>query len=345
MTRETEEGKLPLLVGTDSGDGTASEQPAASSQRKAGTWHDALRTVLLLMLSSLVFAGSQQAIIAAPGFKPLCHGLLTCAHVVAYTTFALLELNGSALDADLQGRVVRKVPIRHYVVVAILTYVSAATGNAALSYVDYSTRLLFKCAKPLPTMFLSVVLLKRRYRAMEYGAVMLLCSSVFVLSIGGKKQDWSSEDPGIDPTGVFLLLVAIVTDSCIGTYEQWKIFSQYEVHPSEVLLYSYTLSSLGGIITFLLSGEVSYAVNFFSDSPSVMALMALSEGFGYLSLRLVLHLIQTFGATEAEVAKTLRKCVVYLASYVLYEHKPLTRTHALGAVLLGLSTLVKTQAK
>mmetsp|Transcript_8796 Transcript_8796/g.11197 ORF Transcript_8796/g.11197 Transcript_8796/m.11197 type:complete len:316 (-) Transcript_8796:365-1312(-) len=289
---------------------------------------------------------SQQAIVSTPGFKPLHQGLLTCVHAVAYTFFSLLEVgqseNGSSHSCAMLAR--RTVPMRHYLVVAATTYTSVFAANSSLSFVDYSTRLLFKCAKPLPTMLLSAAMLKKRYQLSEYGAVVLLCSSVFVLSAGGATGSGGYFHLALK--GMCLLLLAVFSDSFIGTYEQKYIFLPYpEVEPAEVLMFSYGLSSLGGIVAFLLSGELEHAIRFFSSQPLMVFWMSVSEVFGYASVRQVLQLMKSFGAAETEVAKTLRKGVVYLVSYVALERKQLTRTHALGAILLVGSTVLIVHVK
>ena len=63
-----------------------------------------------------------------------------------------------------------------------------------------------------------------------------------------------------------------------------------------------------------------------------------SELFGYASISCVVRLIANFGAAPAELAKTARKGVTYVLSYVVLEGKPLTRIHAKGASLFALGT-------
>ena len=111
------------------------------------------------------------------------------------------------------------------------------------------------------------------------------------------------------------------------------------------MLYSYVLSSLVSITAFLTSGEVNYAVDFFTRQNPMMALwLSLSEVFGYCSVRIVIYLLQTLGATETEVVKTARKGVVYIVIHTL-EHRPLNRTHVTGAALLALGTMLSIKAK
>ena len=99
------------------------------------------------------------------------------------------------------------------------------------------------------------------------------------------------------------------------------------------------------IAAFLASGEVNYAINFFTRQNPMMALwMPLSEICGYCSVRMVLYLLKTLGATDAEVVKTVRKGVVYIVTHTL-ERKPLNETHVAGVALLALSTALSIQAK
>ncbi len=198
-----------------------------------GAWDwKSLGIAIGLILSSIIFSVSQNAIIAAPGFTPLCFEFLTCVHVVAYSIFSILELHAEP------GYSVRHrtVPINLYMVVAVAIYVSTFSGNLSLQFVSYSTRLLFKCLKPVPTMLLSVLMLKRRYSLAECGAVALLCMSVFMLTAGD--LPWSQQHIQIFTNlnyGFPLLLIATFSDSFVGTFERWQIFPKYDVHSAEVV--------------------------------------------------------------------------------------------------------------
>ena len=73
------------------------------------------------------------------------------------------------------------------------------------------------------------------------------------------------------------------SDSFVGVYEESAIFGVYEhAEPAEVLMWSYLLSTIGGVATFILSGEIAVAVPFFTAHPEVLAWVALSEIIGYV---------------------------------------------------------------
>ena len=125
---------------------------------------------VVFFLVSCGFAASQEIIVTTPGFKPLHRSFLTLSHSVAYCLFASMEL---ARAGWTPGQ--RTTPLRHYLAVAVFCFLSVFLANnsdarrvrgrpplvrnpiAGLTYIDYSTRVMFKCAKPIPTMLLSMV--------------------------------------------------------------------------------------------------------------------------------------------------------------------------------------------
>ena len=53
-----------------------------------------------------------------------------------------------------------------------------------------------------------------------------------------------------------------------------------EADPAEVLMWSYALSSVGGVVLFFTSGEMVAVASFFTRQPEVLGWIALSEIVG-----------------------------------------------------------------
>ena len=298
-----------------------------------------------------------------PGFKPLHRSFLTLCHSVAYCLFAGIELARGGWTPSQ-----RTTPLRHYLAVAVFCFLSVFLANHSLSYIDYSTRVMFKCAKPIPTMILSSLLLGsgHRYSFLEFFAAALLgvglamgiigdgsettaAAAVAATAASTRAAGFAHHVQGVLSTGAFaggvLALSAILSDVFVSTYEQAYIFHEYSPRPAELILYTYAFAAAGGLCFFLLSEEPALVLSFVSREPDILAKMFASEIFGYASISCVVRLVETFGATNAELVKTVRKGVTVALSFVVLEGKEPHAPHYRGALLFFLGTGLSIYAK
>ena len=128
----------------------------------------------------------------------------------------------------------------------------------------------------------------------------------------------------------------------MSTYEQVKIFNKTATPPpaAELILYTYAFSAAGGLVVFLASDEPKLAYDFFLREPTILVKMVVSEVFGYASISCVVRLVDAFGATNAELVKTVRKGVTVALSFVVIEGKTPHAAHYKGATLFLIGTLL-----
>jgi len=298
---------------------------------------------VVFFAASCGFTASQELIISTLGFKPLHRGFLTLCHSASYCGFAGLELLRDGWSPSK-----RTTPLRDYAVVAVLCFLSVFLGNASLGYIAYSTRVLVKCLKPLPTMALSRALLGRdraAYSFWEYGGVVILGLGLATATLDG--QDLAGGAASLRlALGSALAGLAILADSFVSCFEQCTIFSrETRPPPAELILYTYAMAALQSAVLFLASDEPRHAYELFSREPSLLAKMLCSEVFGYASISMVVRLIATYGATNAEVAKTARKGVVLAFSLVVIEGRAVGGAQVRGALVFLAGTRVFVEAK
>ena len=310
---------------------------ALSSPRNRATSSELAMFMVLFFIFSIGYATSQEVMVSTPGFKPLNRSFLTLAHSSAYCLLAYVELT------LLHGWSLRRriVPVRHYIVVAALCFVSLYAGNWSLSYIDYSTRIVIKSSKALPTMVLSRVLLGKNKvsTARDYAAGILLAIGLAIFTVGAELFSGDSGSGMLSTRfqmGIALAGITIFSDALISTYEQKYIFGSYTCQPAELIFFMYFFSTVWSACTFFVSEEPAHAAVFLAARPSFMIWMAISEMFGYLSISCVVNAIQRYGATSTEVVKTVRKAITVALSYAVFR-KPFGRVHLLGAfiVILG----------
>ena len=79
--------------------------------------------------------------------------------------------------------------------------------------------------------------------------------------------------------------------------------------------------------------------------PSILAKMLASELCGYASVSCVVRLVEAFGATNAELVKTVRKGCIVAFSFLVIEGKPLGAAHYRGACTFLAGALLSVYAK
>eukprot|EP00662_Eupelagonemidae_sp_cell21_P035238 gene35238-14012_t len=88
-------------------------------------------------------------------------------------TVAAVELATFAAAAQLQtlrAPFRRRSPLWLYAAMGVCMAMSQSLGKIANRYVNFTVGTIFKCAKIVPTMVISVVYLRRRYGYAEVGA-------------------------------------------------------------------------------------------------------------------------------------------------------------------------------
>ena len=298
---------------------------------------------VVFFAASCGFTASQELIVSTPGFKPLHRGFLTLCHSASYCCFAGLEL-----FRDGWSPAKRTTPLRDYAIVAVFCFLSVFLANASLGYIQYSTRVMVKCLKPLPTMALSRIMLGREraaYGVWEYVGALVLGLGLATATLDG--ADFSGGEASLRLVlGASLAGLAILCDSFVSTFEQCTIFSrETRPPPAELVLYTYAMAAFQSFLVFVSSDEPQHAYTFFSANPTLLAKMFCSEIFGYASISMVVRLVAHYGATNAEVAKTARKGVVLFFSLVVIEGQAIKAAQVRGALVFLVGTAVFVEAK
>lgn len=103
--------------------------------------------------SALGFSYLQEKVFRVEGFK--FHGFMTFLTSVTYTVCGIVEL---FVTGDLK----RKAPWFDYFLLSIFTLGGMYCTNWSLSYLNYTTRIIFKSSKVIPVMIIYFILVKKK---------------------------------------------------------------------------------------------------------------------------------------------------------------------------------------
>lgn len=259
------------------------------------------------MVSSVSFAVLQEGVFRTPHFK--LPALMTTVTTLSYSVCGAWELKKS--------RIRRKGHIRDYMLLACFSYGGLALTNHATSYLNYTTRIVFKSAKLLPVMVFSVSMVGRRYNLMQWLCAVLLVFGVFEFTIGD-----AAIHPNYAPKGILLMLGAVCLDALSSNFEERQFFRREDpCVTEEVLCFSSLFGTLYSLLYLRMRGELGLAASYCILYPFVVCKIVLFSILGYFSVTFILAIIKYFGAPEAEFVKSTRKVLSILLSFVLYPKK------------------------
>ena len=274
--------------------------------------------------SALAFAALQEAVFRIPGFN--CSAWMTVLTTFTYFLCGTLEMK---LTNDS-----RKGSWKNYSTLSMFAYGGMALTNYSLYYLNYATRVVFKSAKIIPVMNFSVLIVGKKYNWREWLSAATLVAGISLFTLGDV-----ASFPAFAPTGVILITTALCLDAICANFEE-KNFFRCETPSTahEVLCFSSLIGTAYGLIALIASGGLAPALAFSQENPQVVPMIMAFSIMGYASVCFSLSLIKYFGATEAEIVKSLRKVLSIAISFALFP-KELNWKYIAGFAAIVISTV------
>ncbi|KAI5645551.1 UAA transporter family domain-containing protein [Phthorimaea operculella] len=243
------------------------------------------------------------------------------------------------LESLIRIKIVRKVPLLTYALLAALTLGTMSFSNMALSYLNYPTQLIFKSCKLIPVMIGSIIILGKRYGFIDYMAAIVMCIGLTMFTLAD-----SQTSPNFDFIGVIVISLALLCDAIIGNVQE-KAMKQYNATNNEVVFYSYAIASI--YLTVILAGTGTLVEGFVycSKAPLTMYSRILMMSItSYMGLQAVLTLVRISGATVAVTVTTMRKALSICFSFLLFT-KPFTFQYVWSGMLVALAVYLNLYSK
>ncbi|EQC25117.1 hypothetical protein SDRG_16996 [Saprolegnia diclina VS20] len=261
---------------------------------------------------------------------------LTKAHDVGEMTLTFVSCAWYAVVAHVLRVVMREptssVPIKQYVGLSLLTFVSTIASIYALRYVSFITRILGKSCKSIPVMLLGA-LLGQRYQMKKVISVLLLSVGVAIFLVGTYAQKIANhehdEKTATDMSiGCVLLLLSLLCDGATGAVED-KLIAAYDIHAFELMFYLSLFKAGMALLGMLVTGEMQTVMATAWPHLGGLTLLSLTGASGQAVLFVTLR---NFGALTTSIIGTLRKVVSIVLSVILFRHA-LETQQLLGLVI------------
>ncbi|KAL1517328.1 hypothetical protein ABEB36_001105 [Hypothenemus hampei] len=273
------------------------------------TWQLVLCSIAVFFFY-LLYGYMQELIFTIKDFKP--YGwYLTLVQFGCYTIFGLME-------TKIRGINNRRIPIKTYLLLALLTLGTMGLSNSSLGYLNYPTQVIFKCCKLIPVMAGGILIQGKRYGPLDFLAALLMCVGLTLFTLAD-----SQVQPNFDTKGISMISLALLCDAVIGNVQE-KSMKSYMAPNVEVVLYSYAIGFVYLLVIMLSTGNLMEGINFFNKQPYMLyGYSVIFSVTGYLGIQVVLTLVRTTGAFAAVTVTTMRKAVTIIISFIFFS-KPFT---------------------
>ncbi|XP_030838986.1 adenosine 3'-phospho 5'-phosphosulfate transporter 2 isoform X2 [Strongylocentrotus purpuratus] len=249
----------------------------------------------------LIYGYCQELIFSFDDFKS--YGwYLTFTQFGCYTIFGLLA-------TQVQSDNKRRIPMKTYLLLSILTVTTMGMSNASLGYLNYPTQVIFKCCKLIPVMIGGVLIQGKPYGVTDACAAICMSIGLIFFTLAD-----STVSPKFDRTGIILISLALGADAVIGNVQE-KAMKAHRASSSEVVLYSYSIGFVIIFIGLVAHGSFLEAFWFCYQNPVKTYVYAILFSLsGYMGIIFVLAMIRQFGALITVTDMCGRECSSSLAS-------------------------------
>lgn len=225
-------------------------------------------------------------------------------------------------------------PVYKYCLVSVSNILTTTCQYEALKYVSFPVQTLAKCAKMMPVMIWSTIIMQKKYKAFDYFfafLVMLGCALFILYPAAG---DINPYNRGRESTlwGVSLMIGYLGFDGFTSTFQD-KLFKGYDMEIYNQIFYTTMCSCLLSFTGLVLQGQLIRAVDFVSRYHDCFFDIALLSTVATASQFFISYTIRTFGALTFATIMTTRQLVSIMLSCVWFAH-PLSWEQCIGAVVV-----------
>ena len=250
-----------------------------------------------------------------------------------------------AIVGDMQDRRVARqnspqIPFKYAFALAFMQATMQALSNLSMRYLNYPAKVLFKSCRPLPVMIFAHFALNRRYKTIEWLAVlcMMLGLCTFVLA------DFATS-PELSPIGILLITASLMFDAALLNLQE-HCYATLNCSEEQVVFISFTGGSVALLLVCIASGELTSAFAFmrlrYAGTPVYVASSMLTLSIcGFFGVVCIAALTRRFGALVAAITSTARKAMTMLLSFLFFP-KPFTLAHGVSMLIFVIGMVLKT---
>ena len=137
-------------------------------------------------------------------------------------------------------------PAYSYAAISVSNVVATTCQYEALKYVSFPVQTLGKCAKMIPVMIWGSIIMRRSYKAKDYGVTALVTAGTTLFGLTGNlKSRHASSSSSV--WGLGLMLGYLGFDGFTSTFQD-KLFTGYKMSVYNQMLYTNTFSAAMSLV-------------------------------------------------------------------------------------------------
>ncbi|KAF3330373.1 UDP-galactose/UDP-glucose transporter 5B-like protein [Carex littledalei] len=225
-------------------------------------------------------------------------------------------------------------PVYSYCGISLTNILTTTCQYEALKYVSFPVQTLAKCAKMIPVMLWSTVIMQKKYNGRDYLLAVVVTVGCFIFILYPGSADTVLQKKGRENTvsGVSLMLGYLGFDGFTSTLQD-KLFKGYSMEIQTQIFYTTTCSCLLSLCGLVLQGQLLPAIDFMFRHPDCFYDVAILSSVATASQFFISYTIRTFGALTFATVMTTRQFVSILLSCIWFSH-PLSSVQWIGAVIV-----------
>ncbi|KAF5192211.1 UDP-galactose/UDP-glucose transporter [Thalictrum thalictroides] len=226
------------------------------------------------------------------------------------------------------------VPIYKYCLISVSNILTTTCQYEALKYVSFPVQTLAKCAKMIPVMVWSTLIMQKRYRGRDYLIAVLVTIGCSVFVLYPAAADISPYNRGRESTvwGVSLMIGYLGFDGFTSTFQD-KLFKGYDMEIHNQIFYTTLCSCILSLSGLVLQGHLLLAAEFVSRHNDCLYDIILLSTVATASQFFISYTIRTFGALTFATIMITRQLVSIMLSCLWFAH-PLSWEQWIGAAIV-----------
>ncbi|KAL0907210.1 hypothetical protein M5K25_025764 [Dendrobium thyrsiflorum] len=288
--------------------------------------------VVGIMATLLVYGVLQEKIMRVPYgedkeyfrfslFLVLCNRIITSA------------VSGGVLLIS-EKTLIPAAPMHKYCAVSLSNILTTTCQYEALKYVSFPVQTLAKCAKMIPVMVWSTIIMQKKYNGKDYFFALLVTLGCFLFILYPVSDDINPYQIGRESTlwGVTLMIGYLGFDGFTSTFQD-KLFKGYDMEIHNQIFYTTLCSTFLSFCGLVVQGHLLMAIDFMLRHQDCIFDVLLLSTVATASQFFISYTIRTFGALTFATIMTTRQLVSIMLSCFWFSH-PLSWEQWFGAVIV-----------
>ncbi|KAL1507571.1 hypothetical protein AB1Y20_007191 [Prymnesium parvum] len=272
--------------------------------------------VLGIQVSYLLWGLMQERIMTRPYetgelFKSSKFLVFANRFLALFVAFVAVKMRGRPRSSEGQA------PLYKYSFSSVSNILSSVFQYEALKFVSFPTQVLAKSCKMVPVMLMGYVVNRKSYSALEYAVATVVTAGATIFKLNERND---APEKNTELVGIVLIVGYMGMDSFTSNWQS-KVFKQYGVESTTMMMYSNLFSSGFTALGLLVTLEIVDVVHFLTRNPSVVphiVTMSVCSAVGQL---FIFYTIKHYGPLVFATIQTVRQLLSIVLSIGFFGHE------------------------